>query len=158
VSNGSGTVSGGDVTNIVVTCTVSAPPCGNYISLGSVNGDEGAGSLFATGTGQGWYRARLIENSNSSIYVSATVELVVPPGVDYDLRVYCLSCGGTVAGSSRALTGIDETVRVRWEDRPGPDDSADVLIQVVYYSGQSATPWSLQVKGNTIVSTATCAL
>jgi len=158
VSNGSGTVSGGDVTNIAVTCTMTAPPCANYISLGSVNGDQGAGALFANGTSQRWYRARLIESSTSSIYVSADVELTVPPGVDYDLRVYCLSCGGTVAGSSRALTGIDETVQVRWEDRPGPDDSADILIQVVYYSGQSGTPWQLQVSGNTSVLTATCSL
>lgn len=158
IINHSGTVSGTDLTNIVVACAVERPACAVAQDLGTVSGDEGAGTTFATGTGEGWYRIRILENSTSSIYISAHVILDVPGGIDYDLQVYCLSCGGLIAGTSTRLSGIQDVVEVRWADRSGTSDSADILIHVAYFNGQSGSPWNLRVRGNQIVASTTCTL
>lgn len=158
VIRGDGAVPGGDVLNVAVNCTTITPTCASFVDMGAVSGDEGLSINFESGTGDGWYRARLIENSSSSIYISADVELIVPPGIDYDLTVHCVGCGGAIAGESTLSTGSAEVVAVRWADRPGTDDSAYILIHVKYFSGQSPTPWSLRVRGHTGVAAVTCSL
>ena len=133
----------------------SNPVCSGNVFLGSLSGDTGSGGLSVTGVGERWYRARITENNNANVYLSATVSLSSPAGADYDLVVYCVGCGGTTAGSS-TTTGTD-TVNVRREDRPfGNDDSYDILIEIRYFSGNSPAQWSLTVAGNVAVTTATC--
>lgn len=159
INNGNGTVSDANVTSIEVSCSVDKPVCNSSPEdLGSVPGDQEVHNVSTSGVGEAWARVRITENSSESKYVSAAVILEVPPGVDYDLTVFCLSCIGRSAGESAAGPGEDEQVLVRWEDRPGPDDSADIRIHVSYSSGSSADNWTLRVRGNQPTPATTCAL
>jgi hypothetical protein len=159
ITNGSGTVSDSNVTNIGVSCSVNSPACSPAPLLGSISGDLEQHNVSTRDSGQAWIRVLLTENSSENRYLSAHVILEVPPGVDYDLAVYCFSCGGALAGVSRALAGIPDTVKVRWDDHfDGTDQSAAILIHVEYFSGQSANPWTLRVRGNQPVAAATCTL
>ena len=159
INNGNGTVSDANVTNIEVSCSVDKPVCNSSPEdLGSVSGDLEVHNVSTSGVGEAWARVRITETSNASVYVSAAVVLEVPPGVDYDLTVFCLSCVGRSAGQSVAGPGEDEQVLVRWEDRPGPDDSADIRIHVSYSSGSSAENWTLRVRGNQPTQATTCSL
>lgn len=157
VTNGTGVVADNVITPRLV-CIVDQRTCGGPVDLGSIIADEDSHAASTTGTGNGWFRIRLIENSSTSRYVSARVSLVVPAGINYDLSVYCVACNGDLAGESRAGDGQLEEVLVRWEDRPGPDDSAYLLIRVEYRSGSSPESWTLRVQGNWSVSAATCSL
>jgi hypothetical protein len=105
-----------------------------------------------------WDRVTISEDSLSSVYVSATITLTSPPGVDYDLYVYCDACGGTLAGSSISggLTGHTDTVGVRANDSFGVDDTFDVVIEVRHFASNMCAYWSLEVSGNEAVGAATC--
>lgn len=157
ISNGNGTVANANVTDIAVACTVDRSPCTESADLTSVSGDVGLPRIFETALGERAYRVRITENSSDSRRVAAHVILEVPDGVDYNLFVSCQSCTGFQQGSTLAA-GVDEQIDVRWEDRPGPDDSAYILIRVSYSSGSSARPWILRVEGNRDVAVATCTL
>lgn len=157
VTNGTGVIAGANVTNVGLNCTTTAASCTSATSLGSMSGDQGSTSFVANGTSSAWYRVRLREDNDGVVYLSATITLSVPVGADYDLYVYCgSSCGGAVAASSILGSNATETVRVRWDDDWGSDDSYDVLIEVRYFSGSSPNAWSLNVTGNTAVTTNTC--
>lgn len=156
VTNGNGIISGASVTNIGLNCTVNQAACASAITLSSIAGDNGSSSVTANGTGSAWYRVRLTEQSDGDVYLSATIALNVPAGADYDLYVYCISCGGALAGQSVSGTGVTETVSVRWDDDFGFSDDADIIIEVRYYNGSSPNGWSLHITGNTAVTTNTC--
>jgi hypothetical protein len=138
----------------------SNPACSGHQFLGSVSGDTGAGILTTSGVGEKWLRVHVTEDDSTfftSVYLAATITLnSIPAGQDYDLYVYCLSCGGTLAGSSTNGGNQDEVVNVRRNDVIGTDDSFDVLIEVRYFAGSSAGAWNLSVAGNTTVGAATC--
>jgi len=125
------------------------------IFLGSVRGDTHSDVLFDSWYDEEWIRVRIIENSSSNVYLSATVNLVSAPGTDFDLYVYCYSCGGTLAGSSIS-TGALDTVRVRREDRFAASDTFDILIEVRHASSSACGDWELTVFGNTTVNSTTC--
>jgi hypothetical protein len=126
--------------------------------LGAVSGDTGAGVLTDSWRDEEWDRFTLVEDSSSSIYISATISLTSPPGTDYDLYVYCASCGGTLAGSSTlgGTTGHTDTVQVRANDEFAIDDTIDIIVEVRHFSSTVCAFWDLQVTGNTSVSTTTC--
>ena len=124
--------------------------------LGPVSGDTGNQIVSDAGNDEEWDRFTLTEDNASSLYLSATVTLTSPPGADFDLYVYCVSCGGTLAGSSDSgLEGETDTVLVRRTDEV-EDDDADLIIEVRHYSSTVCANWTLQVQGNTVVSTANC--
>ena len=158
VSNASGVVSGADVTDIVVNCTVIRDDCSGAFAIGAVSGDQGEDVVTISDKRDRWFLVHIREDSFSSEYVSARVELDVPAGVNYDLHVYCLSCGGALAGVSATPAGGTDQVNVRWEDFGGFDDSANILIHVRYSDGGSASPWWLRVRGNRDVQNTTCTL
>ena len=128
------------------------------VNLGSISGDTGAGQVFRSRFDEEWYRIRIVEDSNLSLYVSATVQLHSPPGADFDLYVYCGTCGGSLAGSSiiGGLTGHFDTVNVRRDDGPFSDDSFDITIEVRHFQSSFCANWGLTVFGNTAVNAATC--
>jgi hypothetical protein len=132
--------------------------CSGAVSIGSVSGDTGSGTITRSSFGEMWYRFRVEEDSTSSIYISFRVQLDVPAGVDYDLYVHgggsCSSC----IRSGTAGTGTDEDVLVRWDDVPILDDGRDVYVEVRFFSGSTTDcgGWTLTVTGNYPVSSSTC--
>jgi len=126
--------------------------------MGAVSGDTGSGVLTDSWYNEEWQRFRVTEDSGLARYVSATVRLQSPPGVDFDLYVYCASCGGAFAGSSTAggLSGHVDTVNVRRDDSWAVDDSFDVIVEVRHFASNLCAYWDLTVTGNTTVSTTTC--
>ena len=128
------------------------------VSLGTISGDTGSGQVVRSRFDEEFYRIRIVEDSPSSVYVSASVQLYSPPGTDFDLYVYCGLCGGGVAGSSTAggLEGHYDTVNVRSNDDIFADDSFDVTIEVRHWQTNYCASWTLTVFGNTAVGSETC--
>lgn len=135
------------------------PVCSlTQVNLGSVSGDLGAAVATDTRHDEEWERVRITETNSASIYLSARITLQSAPGTDFDLYVYCVSCGGTLAGSSLSGNGTDSVV-VRAEDtNAATDNSFDVIIEVRHFSSTVCADWTLTVTGNEFVSTATCSL
>ena len=158
LADSSGTVNGADVTNIGVSCTVDQPLCADHFFAGTISGDVGSAFLTDSHTGAGWTRVQLVEDNSADVYLSATVTLTVPAGVDYDLYLYCGSCGTGVVASSTLGTGQTEIVRVRWDDDFGQVDDGNFYVEVRYFNGSSPVPWSMRIDGNTVVNTAICDL
>jgi len=135
------------------------PACpSSQVNLGEVSGDENADHLARSYYNAEWHKLRIREDSNSSVYVSARISLYSPPGVDYDLYVYCFSCGGSLAASSANanMSGHTETVDIRADDDFGQDDSHDVLIYVAYRNANRCANWQLDVSGNLSAPSQNC--
>ena len=156
LTDSSGTVNGGHVTNIGLSCTVDQPLCADHYFAGTLSGDVGTGFLTDSYTGEGWTRVQLREDNSGDVYLSATVTLTVPAGIDYDLYLYCASCGTTAVASSTNGTGQTEVVHVRWDDDAGQIDDGNFLVEVRYFNGSSPTPWSMQIDANTVVANPIC--
>ena len=154
--NASGNITGANITNLGVTCTVDSPACTDFLDLGSLSGDVGTGVLTDSYTGSFWDRVQLTEDNNGDVYLSATITLTVPPGIDYDLYLYCGACAGGAVASSTLGAGSTEVVRARWDDDFGQVDDGVILIEVRYFGGSSPTPWTLRIDANTAVTNATC--
>lgn len=158
LTDSTGSVNGANVTNIGVSCTVDEPACADHFFAGTISGDVGTGFLTDSYTGEGWTRVQLREDNDGDVYLSATVTLTVPAGIDYDLYLYCASCGTTAVASSQNGTGQTEVVRVRWDDDFGQLDDGNFYVQVRYFNGSSPTPWSMRIDANTVVNAANCDL
>ncbi|MBI5486991.1 MAG: DUF4215 domain-containing protein [Deltaproteobacteria bacterium] len=129
-----------------------------FWDLGMLNGD--AGAQFATDAywNEQWDLATFVESDLvTSIPVTGTVTLTSPPGMDFDLYVYCVSCGGLLAGSStvHGLTGHTDVVDVARDDT-SLDDTFDVIIEVRHVASSICGNWTLQVDGDTPAMTITC--
>jgi hypothetical protein len=97
------------------------------------------------GTSEAWFRVRLNESVSPSHHLTARLDLASPPGVDFDLFAWCLSCGGSLAGDSQAPPGELDTVLVGRAD-DGGDSSWDVLVEIRYYSGEGMCgEWTLTI-------------
>jgi hypothetical protein len=132
--------------------------CSGAINIGSIAGDTGSESLTRTSYGEYWYAFTLREDNTSSVYISATITLTTPAGVDYDLYVHgggaCSSC----IMSSSLGAGSTETVNLRWEDRFALSDTRTVYVEIRFFSGSTTGcgEWTLTVSGNRYVAAATC--
>ena len=152
------TMAGASSVSAGFTLLDTNPVCGNALFLGSMSGDTGSGVLATSGIGEKWIRVRLTEDNQvgfDPVYLSATIALTSPVGTDYDLYVYCLTCGGALAGSS-TNTGQQDVVNVRRNDVLGDDDSYDAFIEVRYFSGNSGGMWSLSIQGHTVTTATPC--
>lgn len=137
------------------------PACAEATSVGTVAGDAGTAELLEVSqVGEGWFRFTIAEETGGLTAVDLTAEVVlgVPAGTDYDLYVYCESCGGTLAGSSTFGEGGDERVEVRVDDQAVTDETFDILVEVRFVGASVCAPWTLSVLGNADVLTgvATC--
>ena len=136
-----------------------SPTCGTPFYVGSLTGDSGVSSITDSWYDEEWDRVRFTENDDGIDYVKGTISLYSPPGVDFDLYVYCVSCGGTLIGSSAlgGLTGHTDTVNVSNDDDwPGWDDSFDVIVEIRYWSSNRCAYWTLTATGDTGTETNNC--
>lgn len=131
------------------------PGCATAVNLGSVAGDLAGAPLQSSGFTEKWFLFTLSESSISSVDLRARVTLQVPALSDFDLHVYCASCGGTPVGSSTNPGSAEETVEIRTVDGGG-DNSTIYRAEVRYFSGAGCTNWTLSVLGNTGTGTASC--
>ncbi len=126
--------------------------------LGDFNADSYYGTLCLsggncegpvvtrTGTRGRFFHVDALEGSSCCAYTGMRIELVVPPGADYDLYLSGSGCMVDPAWQSIGATGQDEIITV-WcdDDCGGADNSFGIDIEVVYFSGGSCTPWTLNV-------------
>ncbi|MCA9674275.1 MAG: hypothetical protein H6708_27580 [Kofleriaceae bacterium] len=138
------------------------PACPTY-TLGTISGDTGAQVLTDTWYDEEFDVVHVTENDSSfgGVYLSATISLYSPPGVDFDLYVRCGNCSGGSAWQSsttHGLTGHTDTVYIRGDDDwlSGETDDFDMIIEVRHYSSNRCAYWNLTVTGNTSVSNVTC--
>jgi hypothetical protein len=110
-----------------------------------VNGDATDTEIF-NGTTETFFRVRLRESQGvSDIDITARVALISGAGTDYDLYVYCPSCGAT------PLTDTDDAVEVGRADASGQDRGFDIWIEVRYNPATPSTTcaaWTVTVTGN----------
>lgn len=106
------------------------------------------GYTFATRTGRGeaFFSADVLENSACDASIEHSLELIVPPDVDYDLFVYrnCQLVGSSILG-----TGQDEFLRIQQEDVNVGPDSFYYQVEVKWFSGRSCEEWELKFSGLT---------
>lgn len=140
----------------------NSPACAASFFIGTISGDTGSGSSVVTDSwyNEEWDRLTITENDSGFgfPYLSARISLYSPPGVDYDLYVYCVSCGGGLIGSSAlgGLTGHTDTVDVRNNDDGGSSDDFDVLIEIRYWSSNRCAYWQLTATGDLAAPTNNC--
>ena len=144
-------------------CQYGAAGCDNTI-CGDENNDY---TRTASGFGSAWFYIYVDECVSSLVSypdLGVTFDLVVPPGVNYNLYVYwdmswcncnflggscdrCNNatdaCNGGVDMSSTGGTGVDETITKTWSDSSSNDDKTRFWVEVRYISGESCTPWQL---------------
>lgn len=125
-------------------------------NLGSVSGDTNTDVLNHSRYNEAWLSFTVTEDDDSDEYLSADIELISPTGVDFDLYVYCVDCGGSLAGFSSNESGIPDTVTVRRDDSWASDNSFDVIVEVRHYSSTLCANWTLTIQGNTAASSETC--
>ncbi|MDI7268720.1 MAG: hypothetical protein QME96_12070, partial [Myxococcota bacterium] len=134
--------------------------CGsNYI--GSIAGDTGSGRLGPiTSYGENWYYFQLREDDSGLgfPYISATINLTVPPGIDYELYIRCGGSCSTSGPSGTNPTGVSESVGIRWNDSVGSSDTRYVYVEIRFFSGSTLDcgTWTLTIRGNTVVSSVNC--
>jgi len=120
-----------------------------YHYMGGVSGDEG-GSVSVSRNVEYWERVFIEETSLGGEDIVARIQLTSPPGADYDLYVYCSSCGGTYVGGS-ALGGLDghtDTVDYQANDDDFTWDDGYVVIEVRHWNSTSCGTWTLTVTGD----------
>ncbi len=119
----------------------------SYYGFGCSSGGSCEGPISSvTGTQGRYFDIGALESSSCCSYVSLRFELVVPPGIDYDLFVTGTGCFADPDFQSINGTGVNETITVWCEDDcGGADNGFDAGIEVRYYSGSSCDPWTLNV-------------
>lgn len=100
---------------------------------------------IGTGTRGRYFYLDALEESTCSADVVVKLELIVPPGVDYDLHVTGTACYAAPAFSSVNGAGINEEILLWCADTPVIDDSFLVDIEVRHFSGESCLPYTLNV-------------
>ena len=135
------------------------PTCTTPFNLGAIDGDTGAQTLTDTWYDEEFVTFTLRENNDSDVYLSATVRLYSPPGVDFDLYLKCGSCSGGIVQQSTvsSLAGHYDYLNIRWDDDWfGEDDTYPVVVEVRHKQSNRCAYWQLLVTGNTTVTTNTC--
>ena len=78
--------------------------------------------------------------------LSHRIKLTVPPGVDYDLKIWD-ACGGALLASSNGGTGVDESITITKPDGTTADKSFNYWIEIVFHAGSTCDEWTLNVEG-----------
>ena len=129
------------------------PVCTSALTIPSVSGDLGNDFRVITDNSENWYSLTIREDSSVSGESPESFILLEPEnGDDYDLYVYCETCGGTLIGSSTFPSDLRDFVSVRSIDDSifGADDTFTVLIEVRAVSVNSCSDYTLTVQGNII--------
>ena len=128
----------------------SDPLCAGAIMLEGVDGDRSNETVSTVGATEAWYRVR-IRDTRTYSELQARVTLRSPAGADYDLHVYCESCGATPLRSSttHSVELHTDLVTVTRPDVFLDDVSFDLLVEVRFHTGASVCDeWVLTVEGN----------
>ncbi len=147
----------GDLANGCELLVDTNPMCSTFVPPTSfVNGDSSSASLTASGHVEAWYAVNVRESLlSSSAPLTARITLDNPPGVDYDLYVYCVNCG-MLAASSLQGPGVQESVDIGRDDNFG-DVSFPIMIEVRYYDDtDNCAGWTLTVTGNVTTDVRNC--
>lgn len=128
------------------------PLCSSATVLNSVSGDQGEDFYQITNNGENWYSLTIREDSSFGGPPEATISLVSNNGDNYDLYVYCETCGGTFIGSSTFVAGLTDFVQVRsiTDNAFTGDDTFTILIEVRAVSVNSCSDYTLTVAGNIV--------
>lgn len=122
----------------------------------SVSGDSASDFRTISDNEEKWYNITIREDSNAfGSPPEATISLDSCSN-DYDLYVYCETCGGTLIGSSISSSGITDVVSVQSSGDDsifggGLDNTFTVLIEVRSVLVTSCSDYILTVAGNTVV-------
>jgi len=119
----------------------------SYYGTFCTSGGNCAGPITTqTGKRGRYFHIDAEEASSCCSYVSMRVELMVPPGSDYDLYISGNGCFADPGFQSLNGTGANEVITI-WcdDDCGGADNGFGVDIEVRYYSGASCDPWTLNV-------------
>ena len=130
------------------------PACGGAPVLGDWAGDVGSAFEDAKGQSEAWFLLSLREQNETSTYLSATVYLDSPAGSDFDLYLYCFSCGGSLVASStlEGLKGHTDSIEIRADDDFLISDDFVVFVEVRRKSSNRCVEWTLEAYWNTTVS------
>jgi len=145
----------GTIAAFAQQCTLNTnPACASAVNLGTIAGDSGTPILTKTGVGEAFFMVRLREDSTSiSLHdLSAKITLQSPSGANYDLRVRCTSCASSLQRISALGEGVPEDIRILQKDNFS-DNSINLVIEVIYFSGSSCAAWTLTVNGNVAAGT-----
>jgi hypothetical protein len=127
------------------------PSCDGASSLGEVSGDASS-FLSTSGYQEAWYVFTVDETSADEIPLTARIDLESQAGTDFDLYVYCLSCGGSPMGESTLSGefGHTDSVEIDANDL-GVGSSFQVLVEVRYSWSNRCADWTLSVTGGATV-------
>lgn len=132
------------------------PTCNELAGTGTIAGDSGSQTVQFTGTDEAYLRVVLQEVSTATSDVTGRIDLDVPDGVDFDLNVYCQTCGDTIMGSSYNGPGMRDSVPFRARDVAYVNDDQTVYIEIKFKSAVACGEWKLTVSGHVSAPTVTC--
>jgi hypothetical protein len=140
----------------------STPVCVAPIDLGMITADPHGTpqpypvlASYESNGDPSWYRVRLMDTPAPG-NLTASIELIMPANTNYDMRVYCSSCGGQLADIGDQAEATREIASVRRDDTSSVDDF-DIWIEVKRAPGSAGCgPYRLVVAGNQPVGVATC--
>jgi hypothetical protein len=133
------------------------PMCSGSPVLGNVSGDTATPALTATGSTEAWYVVNVVENNGVTLEsVTAQIDLVSPPGVNFDLFVTCLACGDARSVSSTNGAGMTDTVQVGRDDVAFTDVGYSILVEIRWVSATVCGDWSLTVTGDVDTTVRPC--
>lgn len=133
------------------------PTCNEVSRTGTIAGDTGAQTLQFSGTDEAFLKVVLQEVSTATSDVTGRIDLDVPDGVDFDLHVYCQTCGsGAIMSSSEHPAGMRDTVLFRARDVAYVNDDQTVYVEVKFKSATTCAPWKVTVTGHVSVPSVTC--
>ena len=122
--------------------------CDAAIDVGTIRGDSGDTIELSGGYGSVWYRVYVDEGYDLPYGLSVTISLTPGSGTDYDLLSRQGSCSDAETTSNNPGANID-AVRESWSDNWGSNDGRYVYFMVDYYSGNTCSPWSILIEGDT---------
>ena len=108
-------------------------------------------TLFESTTafGSKWFQARAKEAPGlCNDDLTHRIELLVPPGHDYDIFVYS-DCGATLMGSARTRGDDDEVFVIRVPDGSAQDRSFNYWVEVRWVEGDTCSPYTINFYGRT---------
>ncbi|MFO0679094.1 MAG: hypothetical protein U0169_21385 [Polyangiaceae bacterium] len=127
--------------------------------IGSVSGDEGAGTISRQGSKSAWFSVRLTQNAQGWTYSSMKLRgsLIAPANAAFELHMYVdtaadkLQCTGPTASAGNGV-GATSQASLKWDTGwlDYSDQSRTVVVEVRRTSGECRPneKWSLLLEGN----------
>lgn len=138
-----------------------APVCAAPIDLGTITADDHPFPqpfplrvAYESNGDPAWYRVRLADTTGGG-NLESEIRLQMSMGTNYDMRVFCMACGGQLASIGDQVNQL-EIASTRRNDTTA-DNSHDILIEVTRHAGSPGCgPYLLEVTGNQPLGVVTC--